>query len=170
MWREKRLRTWHVGCCASAKPQRSREIFALPGAGKIVGAAAQTLEGLIPSEATIKAQYEKASQLLANCGSRFVVIIDDIDRLSPDEAIEVFKLVKSVGQLSNVVYLLAFDRQLAERAVSVRFPVRRASLPGEDITSSFRGPVASAEQLQEAFLAQVDDACPQTTRKTKFGS
>jgi predicted KAP-like P-loop ATPase len=63
---------------------------ALPGAGAIAGAALQTLEKIIPAEDSIESQHEKVSELLAKAGCRFLVIIDDIDRLGPDEAVEVF--------------------------------------------------------------------------------
>lgn len=42
-------------------------------------------------------------------GQRLVVIIDDLDRLTPAEATEMVSLVKSLGDLPNVVYILSFD-------------------------------------------------------------
>ncbi len=41
---------------------------------------------------------------------RILVIIDDLDRLTPSEAVEMVSLVKSLGDLPNVIYLLSFDR------------------------------------------------------------
>src|SRR5262249_47238731 len=41
--------------------------------------------------------------------------IDDLDRLTPGEAVEMVSLVKGLGDLPNTVYLLCFDeRRLAE--------------------------------------------------------
>ena len=37
--------------------------------------------------------------------------------MTPDEALLVFRLAKSVGRLPNGIYLLVFDRELAEKAV-----------------------------------------------------
>ncbi|MGA0598884.1 KAP family P-loop NTPase fold protein [Enterovirga sp. CN4-39] len=42
-------------------------------------------------------------------GRRLLVIVDDLDRLLPDEALEMTSLVKSIGDLPNVVYLLSYD-------------------------------------------------------------
>jgi predicted KAP-like P-loop ATPase len=88
------------------------------------------------------------------------VIIDDIDRLAPDDVIEMFKLVKSVGQLTNVIYLLAFDRQLAERVVSNRYPSEGPHYLEKIVQAAFEVPAASEEQLRAAFLAQINDVCP----------
>lgn len=41
---------------------------------------------------------------------RILVVIDEIDRLSPSEAKAIFRIVKSVGKIKNVIYLLAYDR------------------------------------------------------------
>jgi len=44
-----------------------------------------------------------------------LVVIDDLDRLTPDEALEMVSLVKSLGDLPNVIYLLSYDEiKLAE--------------------------------------------------------
>jgi predicted KAP-like P-loop ATPase len=41
---------------------------------------------------------------------RVLVIIDDLDRLTPNEAVEMVSLVKSLGDLPNIIYLLSFDQ------------------------------------------------------------
>lgn len=47
-----------------------------------------------------------------------VVVIDDIDRLSDDEICLVFKLVALTASFPHVVYLLAYDRSIVERALN----------------------------------------------------
>jgi predicted KAP-like P-loop ATPase len=133
---------------------------ALPGAGGLVGGALQALEKIVPGEEGIEAQHKKVSEVLAKADARYLVIIDDIDRLGPDEAIEVFKLVKSVGQLSNLIYLLAFDRQLAEKIVADKFPSEGPHYLEKILQAAFEVPPASVQELRFAFLAQVDEVCP----------
>jgi len=48
---------------------------------------------------------------------RIVVIIDDLDRLEPSEALEVFSLVKAFADLPNVTYVLAYDAAVLGEAV-----------------------------------------------------
>ena len=40
-----------------------------------------------------------------------LVVIDDLDRLQPDELLLVFKLIRLVGRLPSVGYILAFDER-----------------------------------------------------------
>ncbi len=48
----------------------------------------------------------------AKSQQRILVIIDDIDRLSPPEICQVFQIVKNNGDLPNLTYLLAFDEKV----------------------------------------------------------
>jgi|GEM_PF-5515401 len=49
--------------------------------------------------------------------SKIVVIVDDIDCLAPAEVVEVIRLIKAVGELPNVIYVLALDPEYVESAL-----------------------------------------------------
>lgn len=49
---------------------------------------------------------------------RLVVTIDDIDRLSNDEIVSVFQLVKALADFPYATYLLAFDRDIVVKALT----------------------------------------------------
>lgn len=49
--------------------------------------------------------------------TKIVVVIDDIDRLAPTEVVEVIRLIKAVGELPNVIYVLALDPEYVESAL-----------------------------------------------------
>lgn len=48
---------------------------------------------------------------------KILIIIDDIDRLNPDEIKEIFQLVKSLADFPNIIYLLAFDKDYVNYAL-----------------------------------------------------
>jgi hypothetical protein len=48
---------------------------------------------------------------------RFVVTIDDVDRLEPVDLIEVMRLVRSVADFPNVIYLLCYDSEILKGSV-----------------------------------------------------
>jgi predicted KAP-like P-loop ATPase len=64
---------------------------------------------------TLKAQIAAA---LKKSNQRFIIVVDDIDRLSPAEIREVFKVVKALADFPNVVYFLAFDREVVAQALT----------------------------------------------------
>ena len=59
---------------------------------------------------TLETLRERLKQQLRSLHEQqILVIVDDLDRLTPREALEVVTLVKSLGDLPYVVYLLVFD-------------------------------------------------------------
>lgn len=74
---------------------------------------------------------DKLIKKLENHQGRLVVILDDLDRLQPDELLATFRLVRLVANFPNVIYLLAFDdAQVArtlDEALSPRSPPQEAS-------------------------------------------
>jgi predicted KAP-like P-loop ATPase len=134
------------------------EMYA-PGAGTAVEGVAKAVESLLPEEEDIATQHQKIAELLEKADRRFLVVVDDIDRLAPDEAVQVFKLVKSLGQLPNVLYILVFDRELAEKVITEKYPSEGPHYLEKIIQAAFEVPAVSAEDLREAFLAEVTATC-----------
>jgi hypothetical protein len=66
---------------------------------------------------SLQAAYEDLRKRLGESGKRFLVTIDDLDRLQDDEIRSIMQMVKTVGRLPNVVYLLAYDRAIVWRAL-----------------------------------------------------
>lgn len=62
-------------------------------------------------------QKQNIEDLLRNSKRKILVIIDDIDRLEASEIMDIFRMVKSVADFPNVIYLLSFDKKLVANIV-----------------------------------------------------
>ena len=51
------------------------------------------------------------SEKFAKLPKPVVVIIDDVDRLERDEVFEVLRLIRNTADLSNVIYIVAYDKE-----------------------------------------------------------
>lgn len=69
------------------------------------------------SEPSLQAVHQQLALQLVDSKRRFLVIIDDLDRLEDDEVKDVMRMVKTIGHLPNVVYLLAYDREIVWKAL-----------------------------------------------------
>ncbi|MFE4676032.1 P-loop NTPase fold protein [Streptomyces sp. NPDC056723] len=65
----------------------------------------------ISGDTSAAAKKELAEKSLKDCDISILVVMDDVDRLTPDELLEVFKMIRLVGRLPNVYYLLAYDEK-----------------------------------------------------------
>lgn len=123
-----------------------------PGLGEVISNATRLFGRLTGKERTVDQEHERLSKALTEQKKRFLVIVDDIDRLSPDDALTIFRLVKSVGRLPNVIYLLAFDRTIAERIVSERFPSEGPSYLEKIVQGAFELPPPLVDVLRQQVL------------------
>ena len=127
----------------------------VPGAGSTAAGLTEFIASFIQQDETIEELHEKICRALRNDSKRYLIIIDDIDRLSPDEALLIFRLVKSVGGLPNVMYLLAYDRQIAEKIVTDRYPSEGPHYLEKIVQLSFELPEPSRATLENEFLRRL---------------
>ena len=77
---------------------------------------------------TLESQYNKIKEILREAREKnddkrpILVVIDDLDRLDSDEIKIMLKLVKSVGNLPNVIYILAYNRDYIKKAIDKDMP------------------------------------------------
>lgn len=67
---------------------------------------------------SIEKRKKNVSDLLSSYERKILVIIDDIDRLSDVQIRSIFQLVASIADFPSVNYLLSYDRDVVENALS----------------------------------------------------
>lgn len=93
------------------------------GAGGLIG---KLLGQVKRKPKDVPALKESITAILQQADKRILVVIDDIDRLTPEETRQLFTVIKALADFPNVVYLLAFDRDVAAQAIK-----QQSGLPGE---------------------------------------
>jgi len=139
----------------------------LAGAGGFGGVAGRMMERFGKLE-SVEKLHTDLSTVLREQKRRFLIVIDDIDRLSPDEVLLIFRLVKSVGRLPNVMYLLVYDRQLAERIVSERFPSEGPHYLEKIVQAAFELPEPMTTNFQRHLLGQIKAVCGEPSEERRF--
>ncbi|MGX1492606.1 KAP family P-loop NTPase fold protein [Streptomyces tendae] len=101
------------------KRERVGNFFtAISPMGKVNGLvgvdASSALESIgerIAGDVSANSLKKKAEEVLEELENPILFVMDDLDRLTPDELLMVFKLVRLVGRLPNVYYLLSYDEK-----------------------------------------------------------
>lgn len=96
-------------------------------------------------------------EALREQGRRILVIVDDIDRLHEDEARQIFRMVKSVADLPNVVYLLVFDREVARRALGETTNVEGPEWLEKIVQASFDLPPVHPVDLRKMLVEGINE-------------
>ena len=87
---------------------------------------------------------------------KIIVLIDDIDRLTNSQIRDVFQLVKQVGDLSKIVYILSMDRNVVERALSEVHQIDGAEYLEKIVQVPFEIPELSQQNVRKVFLEKLD--------------
>lgn len=66
---------------------------------------------------SLNSLQDNISKSLKKLDERIVIIIDDIDRLSSEEILEVFRIIRGSANFSNVVFISCFDKKYVEEAL-----------------------------------------------------
>lgn len=139
--------------------------FGVPGAGKVASAAIGLFKPK-PKPVDVPALKKSISKLLLQEKKRILVIIDDIDRLHPEEVRQLFTVIKALADFPYVTYLLAFDKEVASHAIE-----KQMGLPGERflekiIQVPFELPMVDRTSLRQALSAKLDSVM--VGKKGKF--
>lgn len=109
---------------------------------------------------------------IASYGLNFVVLIDDLDRLEPAQAVEVLRLVRSVADFSGFRYILCYDPEVLAHAIERELGVPDGrlylqkiiplsfTLPHHEIfdlqRELLRGAIALYEQVNQICLQKLN--------------
>lgn len=106
-------------------------------------------------ELTLKEIREQLQNLLKDREKPLLIVLDDIDRLSPDQTKAVFQLVKANMDFANVVFLLLYQR------TSVEESLRKAGFDGADylekiVQVPLSVPTAMGPRLEQILFSRLN--------------
>jgi KAP family P-loop domain. len=119
-------------------------------------AGAAGLKALIGDEKSAEKTLQEAraelEEALKEEARSVIVIMDDIDRLPPDETRQLFRLVKSLADLPFVTHLLVFDRLIANQAMVAHSAPDGPEWIEKIVQASFDLPRVSATDLYQMLF------------------
>ncbi|MDO8184686.1 P-loop NTPase fold protein [Conexibacter sp. JD483] len=114
---------------------------------------------------TLDDQRERLIEALTEFDGRIVVFLDDIDRLSDDDIRAVVRLVKVVGDLPRISYILSFDKERVEQVLGspetdpARARERGRAYMEKIVQSEHSVPLARRGEMWDFVLDELEAAC-----------
>lgn len=100
----------------------------------------------------IKNEIEK---ILFKSKRKILVVIDDVDRLMPDQIMEVFQTISLIADFSNIIYVLAFDKKIVIDSISNFFTGKGEDYLEKIIQIDYEIPKILDEKLNQIFLQSI---------------
>lgn len=110
----------------------------------------------VDQKTTTKLREEIAKQLVS-LDLKFIVIMDDLDRLEPPQVAEVFRLVRAVADLPRFTHILCYDRNIITHAIKHALNIEDGSRYLQKIIQlSFKLPRPEAFDLRNEFRQRAE--------------
>lgn len=129
----------------------------LPGFGRIFVGAEGLLKRRYPPE-TLDELKEKVAKYFKSLDRRIIIVMDDIDRLTNIEIRQLFQLIKINADFPNTIYLLAFDRNIVENALSREQNNTGRAYLEKIVQVGFDVPIVHATLIQQYLFKHLDEA------------
>ncbi len=78
----------------------------------------KTVSSFINKDASIISFKLQITNILNKFSRKIIFFIDDVDRLSSNQIVELFQTIKSIADFPNIIYVTAFDKTVVEKALS----------------------------------------------------
>lgn len=121
-------------------------------AGKIMKTVSTAdLSASRQTTAALRADIEKR---ISDMDLNFVVVLDDLDRLEPEQAVDVLRMVRSVADFSRFRYIMCYDPIVLGHAVEVGLNIKDGQRYLQKIIQlSFSLPRPESFDLRNEFMA-----------------
>jgi hypothetical protein len=105
-------------------------------------------------------------KLLVNLKDRkIMIIVDDLDRLTPSDALEMVSVVKSLGDLPNVVYLLSYDEAKLDELIRIAIQTDGHEFMEKIVQYPVRLPLIEVDDLARMIDVDLDAILPDPSQE-----
>jgi predicted KAP-like P-loop ATPase len=101
---------------------------------------------------TVISFKEEIKQSLEKRKNKILIVIDDIDRLTPDEIRTLFKLIKINSDFPNVIYLLSFDRDIIKDALETQKGIQGQDYLEKIVQVTFDIPLVKQDRISKILI------------------
>lgn len=129
----------------------------IPGSEAVAKIVQQQIKASYEKKANLDSTKKALEKALKKVKKKIVIVIDDIDRLTNTQIKDIFQLVKSVGDLPYIIYILAMDREIVERALTEVHQTDGGRYLEKIIQMPIELPRLSKSGLEKILESKLDD-------------
>ncbi|WP_395736646.1 P-loop NTPase fold protein [Prosthecobacter sp.] len=131
---------------------------ALNHAAEVTKSGAETLDELDKADDSSLFELKKSLDAsLRKMQRPLLVVIDDIDRLTTREILDVFQLVKVNADFPQIIYLMLFERSIVSTALDAVSGGRGVEFLEKIIQVGYHIPKASRASIQKILFEKLDE-------------
>jgi len=119
-------------------------------------------------EPSIEDELETVKSNINDLRKTLIVIIDDLDRLSSEELVEVFRLVRLVADFPNTIYIILYDKKHVTSAIqNIHHGDNANTYIDKIVQVEYTIPESNVENTRQLFLKYLSNAIVQGVPESK---
>ena len=119
----------------------------------------QLASRLLPQESNAKStgeQYDFLKREISKLGRKIFIFIDDVDRLEPEELVELFALVRNSSSFPSMSYILAYDKEYVASQLKGCFDQHTHRYMEKIVQEEYALAQITPEQLERALKMELE--------------
>ena len=122
----------------------------------------------IANTKTVVEFKREIKEFLLKRKSKILIIIDDIDRLTPDEIRTLFKLIKINNDFPNVIYVLSFDGEVVKTALETQRGINGKDYLEKIVQVTFDIPLVKQEKISQILIEECNVILNKLPKSSEF--
>lgn len=134
----------------------------------------ETFTSVLAKLSILKAQEpledikQEVSQLLSKLDSPIIIIIDDIDRLQPNDIETLIQIIKKNADFPNLIYLLFSQRDILEKSLSKNNIYHGSEYLEKIVQVAFNLPPIRPDSISHILLSRIENILTTVNESDKF--
>ncbi|MFO3717803.1 P-loop NTPase fold protein [Anaerococcus sp. ENR1011] len=139
-----------------------------PGKLGVVITVLKSLKKFIIRTPPLDESKKSLEKALLKADKKIIIIIDDIDRLTNSQIRDIFQLVKQLGNLPNIIYVLVMEREVVARALNEVHNVDGNEYLEKIVQVPFEIPELNKYKVHKILKNKLDEIIKNTQEKNSY--
>lgn len=133
-----------------------RAITSEKDSNPIIGIVKKSFPTIRWSQSSIEDLRSRINDALIEAGKKFLICIDDLDRLDDEEVVETLRIIRNSADFVNLVFVVAYDKSQIAGALSEKFLHGSSKFLEKVFQHEFHLPEFNKDELLEELNRQLE--------------
>jgi hypothetical protein len=111
---------------------------------------------LLISEKSVVDLKKAVDKLIQKEEIKLYIFIDDLDRLTPDEVIQIFQLIKLNANFKNTVFIVAYDAEVVLEALKKHYGENGKRYLSKIVQVDYTIPEITVDEIEDEFFKHIE--------------
>lgn len=116
---------------------------------------ASTIIDLLHQPSKLEDKIETIKQSICQINKKVVIFVDDIDRLDPDEIVEILKLIRNISNFPYMYFVIAYDKEYLIECLKNKIPTKEIDFTEKIFQTEFYLPQCTKDTIRDYIYTSI---------------